>query len=81
MQERKIIVILSLILYLLSIMQAQSTNPIRVFDFSGEFAKQPQFFVMESQVITYAPDGSRKKVDIYEMYLRYNPSSDIHSTE
>ncbi len=64
-----IIVGLNILLSFVAIIQAQDKK----FDFTGELVEKSQFFKMESRVITYTPAGLQQTVDVYEVFLQYNP--------
>lgn len=44
------------------------------FDLSGAHLQQPQYFMMESKLITYALDGKRLGTDIYRVHLKCVPA-------
>jgi hypothetical protein len=44
------------------------------FDLAGERSPKTQYFLMESRLITYAPDGKRVSADIYRLRLKCVPA-------
>ena len=43
------------------------------YDLGREHSKGPQSFIMRSQLVVFAPDGSRKDSTLYTLYLRCVP--------
>lgn len=57
--------------------QAQTTGGNflnRQFSLAGEHSPETQYFIMESQMITYALNGVRQGVDIFRLYLKCTPA-------
>ena len=48
----------------------------QTFDFAGARSPQPQWFDMETVVITYAPDGKRVNTDVLKLQLKCVPGKD-----
>ncbi len=48
----------------------------QTFDFTAAHLPQPQLFDMETQVITYAPDGKRVNTDVLKLRLKCVPGKE-----
>ena len=64
-------------LFLANVVTAQLArldNLNKEFDFTGAHSQQPQYFIMESKLITYALDGKRLGMDVYRLHLKCVPA-------
>lgn len=44
------------------------------FDLAKEHSQKPQYFLMESRLITFALDGTRLSKDVFKLRLKYDPA-------
>jgi hypothetical protein len=45
------------------------------YDLAGERSRETQYFIHTSEMVSYAPDGSRTGKDVYRLYLKVAPVS------
>jgi hypothetical protein len=57
-----------------SVVAAQSIRLDKELELAGAHSQQPQYFIMESKLITYALDGKRLGTDIYRLHLKCVPA-------
>ncbi len=77
MQSKITILSFGVLLFLTHVAAAQPPrldNLHKEFDFAGAHSQQPQYFMMESKLITYALDGKRLSTDIYRLHLKCVPA-------
>lgn len=79
MQSKPIQLAILIILAIFTIIAvAQSPrldNLNKEFNLAGAHSQQPQYFIMESKLITYALDGKRLSTDIYRLHLKCVPAN------
>ncbi len=46
------------------------------FNLAKEHSHEPQYYLMESKLITFALDGTRLNTDIFTLRLKYSPNAD-----
>jgi hypothetical protein len=50
------------------------------FDLAGERSEETQYFLMETRIVNYAPDGTRMGRDLYTLHLKYMPANLVGKT-
>jgi hypothetical protein len=44
-----------------------------IYSLGGELSRETQYYIQTSEMVSYAPDGSRAGKDIYRLYLKVTP--------
>ena len=57
------------------VVEAQSTSIVdEKFDLAGEHSQETQYFIMETEITTFALDGTRAGTDIFRLSLKCVPA-------
>lgn len=67
-------IILAILVNIAAAQPRRLGNLNQEFDLAGAHSQQPQYFIMESKLITYALDGKRLGTDVYRLQLKCVPA-------